>query len=146
MLGLLFVFATPILKAHDEFYHWYKSYAVSIGHFVPSESSEEGLLYDKLPKIVEDLPNNLGSFWLIDYKKEIKEFINIECKQNEKYGEKDFVSVENIANSLLSFYSDVAPSNWNIYCQKFKFKYNITGSFWKNRKFSIFYIFWILFY
>lgn len=103
MLGLLFVFATPILKAHDEFYHWYKSYAVSIGHFVPSESSEEGLLYDKLPKIVEDLPNNLGSFWLIDYKKEIKEFINIECKQNEKYGEKDFVSVENTPTAYYPF-------------------------------------------
>lgn len=102
-LGLLFVFATPILKAHDEFYHWYKSYAVSMGHFIPSDSSEEGLIYDKLPKIVEDLPNGLGSFWLIDYKKEVKEFLKIEQYEQKNDVDKSFVLVEDTPTAYYPF-------------------------------------------
>ena len=34
ILGTINMFTTPLLRGHDEEYHWYKSYAVSMGEFV----------------------------------------------------------------------------------------------------------------
>lgn len=41
IFGIIYMFATPLFKGHDEQYHWYKSYAVSMGEFRAS-TNEEG--------------------------------------------------------------------------------------------------------
>ena len=67
IFGLVFIFVSPLLKAHDEYFHWYKSYAVSLGRFIP-ETSEGEIIYDKLPSKVEELKDRKGGVQKINYK------------------------------------------------------------------------------
>lgn len=65
--GIMYMFATPLFKGHDEQYHWYKSYAVSLGKF-KAVQNEEKILGDYLPKMVNDVFEIQGFFTGINYK------------------------------------------------------------------------------
>lgn len=82
ILGGIFIFVSPLLKAHDEYFHWYKSYAVSLGRFVP-ETSEGELIFDKLPENVETLTDNMGGFPNIKYSTLLKAFTKAEISKND---------------------------------------------------------------
>lgn len=69
-MGIIYLFATPLFKGHDEQYHWYKSYAVSLGKF-KEVSGENGVLGDFLPRMVDDVFEIQGFFTGINYKTSI---------------------------------------------------------------------------
>lgn len=76
--GIIYMFATPLFKGHDELYHWQKSYAVSLLNFTPSLDKNwngEIVLCDYLPKIVDKIYSVQGLFVHITYKSEVKSAI-----------------------------------------------------------------------
>lgn len=71
IFGIIYLFTTPLLKGHDERYHWYKSYAVSMGNFLQVKN-EDGVLGDNLPAKVEGIYEAQENYTLMDYKTAIK--------------------------------------------------------------------------
>lgn len=69
-LGIIYMFATPLFKGHDEQYHWYKSYAISLGQF-RATPNEDGVLGDYLPRMVNEVFETQGFFTQINYKTSI---------------------------------------------------------------------------
>lgn len=71
IFGVIYMFTTPLLKGHDERYHWYKSYAVSMGNFMQVKN-EEGILGDNLPAKVEGIYEAQENYTLMNYKTAMK--------------------------------------------------------------------------
>ncbi len=67
VFGIIYMFTTPLLKGHDERYHWYKSYAVSMGKFFQVKN-EEGKIGDNLPAKVEGIYEVQDTYTTMDYK------------------------------------------------------------------------------
>lgn len=67
VFGTIYMFTTPLLKGHDERYHWYKAYAVSMGNFFQTKN-EEGIKGDNLPAKVEGIYEIQENYTLMDYK------------------------------------------------------------------------------
>lgn len=70
ILGTINMFTTPLLRGHDEEYHWYKSYAVSMGEFVQIKN-EKGWKGDNLPAKVSGIYGVQGDYKSIDYSSSI---------------------------------------------------------------------------
>lgn len=88
IIGIFYLFATPMFKGHDEQYHWYKSYAVSLGEFI-AVPNEEGVLGDYLPRMVNDVFERQGFFTGINYKTLIESWLY--SIQNNEISEKQFI-------------------------------------------------------
>lgn len=81
IFGIIYLFATPLFKGHDEQYHWYKSYAVSLGEFMPKYNIDKDQLCDNLPVSIARLYSVQGSFTNITYKTELKSYIYAEVSK-----------------------------------------------------------------
>lgn len=66
ILGTVNMLATPLLRGHDEEYHWYKAYAVSMGQFVQGRN-EEGFVGDYLPAKVSGIYEVQGNYKIINF-------------------------------------------------------------------------------
>lgn len=66
ILGTMNMLSTPLLRGHDEAYHWYKSYAVSMGKLVQIKN-EEGWQGDNLPSKVSGIYEIQGEYKDIDF-------------------------------------------------------------------------------
>lgn len=53
IIGILYILTMPTFKNHDELYHWYKSYELSIGKLVTG--LENGVQGTKMPKSVGEI-------------------------------------------------------------------------------------------
>lgn len=83
ILGVVYLFVTPLFKGHDEQYHWYKSYAVSTGQFRSSENN--GVIGDYLPTMANEIFNRQGFFTQINYKSSAESWkYSIENKENKE--------------------------------------------------------------
>lgn len=69
--GIIYMFATPVLKGHDERYHWYKAYAVSMGEFFQVKD-DNGNIGDNLPAKVEGIYEIQDDYKIMNYKSSIK--------------------------------------------------------------------------
>lgn len=80
IIGIIYLFATPIFKGPDEEFHWLKSYAVSRFEFLPERINSNGsyILCDKLPVSVDRLYKVQGDSKDITYKSEAKSMIYAE--------------------------------------------------------------------
>lgn len=67
IFGIIYMMTTPLLKGHDERYHWYKAYAVSMGNFFQVKN-EEGKIGDNLPTKVEGIYEVQDNYTIMDYK------------------------------------------------------------------------------
>lgn len=102
ILGIVYMFATPILKAHDEMYHWYKAYAVSELNFLP-DYEKDGLIYDSLPENVQWLSDDTGVFYERNYVKTIKTALQL-IFSDAIYGEStNKILVENTPTAYYPF-------------------------------------------
>ena len=88
--GIVYLFATPLFKGHDEQYHWQKAYAISELKFVPKMddywAGHIGLC-DYIPNVAEKIYTKQDNFEKITYKSEIKSYIYaMYCQiKNEDY-------------------------------------------------------------
>lgn len=71
IFGIIYMITTPLLKGHDERYHWYKAYAVSMGNFIQVKD-ENGKIGDNLPEKVEGIYEIQDNYTVMDYKSAIK--------------------------------------------------------------------------
>lgn len=84
ILGTMNMLATPLLRGHDEGYHWYKSYAVSMGKFIQIKN-EEGWQGDNLPSKVSGIYEIQGDYKNIDFasSKEAWEYARDDSESND---------------------------------------------------------------
>lgn len=65
-LGTIYMVSTPMFKGHDEQYHWYKAYAISLGEFLPEK--KDGMVGNYIPKEAVSVFEMEKSFLDINYK------------------------------------------------------------------------------
>lgn len=102
ILGCIYIVATPVFKAHDEHFHWYKSYAVSLGNFTPAEE-KDGLLYDALPTKVQNVTADSGAFYEITYKRMAGVFLKSEVEKRSGFENNEIKLVENTPTAYYPF-------------------------------------------
>lgn len=100
-LGLAYLIFTPLFKGHDEEYHWYKSYAISLGELT-SQKNTDGLVGDILPERVTRVYGVQGNFVDIKYRNSL---ISIAYSTSENILKNDSEQnfIENRTASLYPF-------------------------------------------
>jgi len=68
IVGILYLLATPLFKGHDEQYHWYRSYEISLGKFLTYTNEEYNCIGNNLPVMVGNIYSNQGDFTKIGYR------------------------------------------------------------------------------